>query len=115
MVWGPGSSYNPGRVEVQNWHEAKSSGRQSGLIELNGVRIWAIPFGESGNSSPRKLPCGVIVKDPTEEQRSRAPSHLPARFELPDNPGIFVPFSGLFQLSTGDLAAVYGAVKEPLG
>jgi hypothetical protein len=40
---------------------------------------------------------------------------FPERFELPDNPGVFVPFSGLFRLSTGDLVAVYGAVKEAVG
>ncbi len=87
----------------------------SSLIELNGVRIWAITFLDGGPSAPRKLPCGVIVRNPTDEQRVRAPSVFPPRFELPDNPGVFVNFSGLFQLMTGDLAAVYGAVKEPLG
>jgi hypothetical protein len=85
------------------------------LIELIGVRIWAISYENRRAMAPRKLPCGVVVKDPTEEQRAGAPSSHPVRFELPNNPGIFVPFSGLFLLPTGNLAAVYGAVQEPLG
>ncbi len=85
------------------------------MIELIGVRIWAIPLGEAGPSRPRKLPCGVLVSLPPEDERDRAASSVPARFELPNNPGVFVPFSGVFRLSTGDLAAVYGAVEEPIG
>ena len=84
------------------------------MIELNGVRIWAIVCGAGPRSAPRKLPCGVIVEHPTPEQRSSVPI-FPDRFELPNHPGLFVPFSGVFQLSTGELAAVYGAVPEPLG
>jgi hypothetical protein len=85
------------------------------LTELIGVRIWAISFEDRRAQAPRKLPCGVVVEDPTEEQRAGAPSSHPVRFEVPDNPGVFVPFSGLFLLPTGNLAAVYGAIQEPLG
>jgi hypothetical protein len=85
------------------------------LIELNGVRIWAISYEDRRAMAPRKLPCGVVVEDPTEEQRAGAPSSHPVRFEIPDKPGIFVAFSGLFLLPTGNLAAVYGAVQERLG
>jgi len=85
------------------------------LIELIGVRIWAIPYRDRRPSAPRKLPCGVVVEEPTRDQRAGAPPNIPDRFELPTNPGVYVGFSGLFWLPTGQLAAVYGGIREPLG
>jgi hypothetical protein len=85
------------------------------MIELNGVRIWAIPYRERRALAPLKLFCGAIVKTPTEAQRSLAPRDLPARIKMPGNPDVSIRFSGLFLLPTGDVAAVYGAVTEPLG
>ena len=85
------------------------------MIELNGVRIWAIPYRERAALAPRKLACGAVVKAPTEEERSHAPEGFPSRIELPGNSEVSIDFSGLFLLPSGDIAAVYGAVQEPLG
>jgi hypothetical protein len=85
------------------------------MIELNGVRIWAIPYRDRRALSPCKLVCGAVVKAPTAAQRARAPSVLPNRIPLPGNPAVFIRFSGVFLLPSGDVAAVYGAVIEPLG
>ena len=85
------------------------------MIELNGVRIWAIPFRERRALTPLKLICGSIVTTPTEAQRRLAPPELPIRIPLPGNPTVSIRYSGLFMLHSGDLAAVYGAVTEPLG
>ena len=85
------------------------------MIELNGVRIWAIPYRERSPLAPRKLSCGAVVKTPTDEERSHAPEGLPARIVMPGNSDVSIDFSGLFLLPSGDVAAVYGAVQEPLG
>jgi hypothetical protein len=85
------------------------------MIELNGVRIWAIPYRERRALSPLKLICGAIVEAPNEAQRSRAPAELPTRIPLPGNPEVSIRYSGLFLLPSGEVAAVYGAVLEPLG
>ena len=85
------------------------------MIELNGVRIWAIPYRDRSALAPRKLSCGAVVKAPTAEERSHAPEGFPARIEMPGNSEVSIKFSGLFLLASGDVAAVYGAVQEPLG
>ena len=85
------------------------------MIELNGVRIWAIPYRDRRALSPCKLVCGAIIKTPTEAQRARAPPVLPSKIPLPGNPEVSIRYSGLFLLPSGDVAAVYGAVIEPLG
>ena len=85
------------------------------MIELNGVRIWAIPYRNRLAMAPRKLSCGAVVKAPSAEERSHAPEELPARIGLPGNPRVSIGFSGIFRLPSGDIAAIYGAVKEPLG
>jgi hypothetical protein len=85
------------------------------MIELNGVRIWAIPYRDRRALSPCKLVCGAVVKAPTEAQQARAPSVVPDRIPLPGNPTVSIRYSGLFLLPSGDVAAVYGAVVEPLG
>jgi hypothetical protein len=85
------------------------------MIELNGVRIWAIPYRDRRALSPCKLFCGTVVEAPTETQRARAPSVVPSRIALPSDPEVSIRYSGLFLLPSGDVAAVYGAVIEPLG
>ena len=85
------------------------------MIELNGVRIWAIPYVDRRATEPRKLPCGVIVDEPSADQRRQASGPFPDRFEIPQRPGVFVKFTGVFQLGTGEVAAIYGAVPEKLG
>jgi hypothetical protein len=85
------------------------------MVELNGVRIWAIPYRERRALSPRKLICGAVVEAPSQAQRSRVPSEVPATIPLPGNPGVLIRYSGLFLLPSGDVAAVYGAVVETLG
>lgn len=85
------------------------------MIELVGLRIWAIPFVAGIASPPRKLACGVIVGEVIGPQEGETPPNLPWRFELPDRPGQFASFSGLFLIEPGQAAAVYGAVAEKLG
>ncbi len=85
------------------------------MIELVGLRIWAIPYVAGLASPPRKLACGMIVGEIIGPARGQTPPDLPWQFELPDRPGQFASFSGLFLIGPGQAAAVYGAVAEKLG
>jgi hypothetical protein len=83
------------------------------MIELSGKKIYAIPYTRRRPLKPIRLPDGSIVEIPTPEQRCHAPEWLTANFERPD--GYFVGLLGVFLLSTGKVAAVYGATQEAIG
>lgn len=97
------------------------------LRERSKAGIFAVPYR---NRRPRKalrLPDGAIVEAPTIAQRGQAPDApddcvLLARDGRPAtihhvNLGLttdFVPFEGVYLISTGDVAAVYGAEAIPI-
>jgi hypothetical protein len=83
------------------------------MIELNGTNIYAVPYSNRRALKPVKLPDGSIVETPTSSQRSQAPKSLPAFFQRPD--GFFIGLFGVYLLSTGSVAAVYGGTTEAIG
>ena len=84
------------------------------MVELNGVRIWAIRF-EGGCVTPaRKLVCGTLARPTSGRCPIRGGIPLD-RLEVPGRPGVSVPWTGWFELATGEVVAVYGAKVEPVG
>ncbi len=84
------------------------------MIELIGVRIWAIRFEGGYATSARKLVCGTLAR-PAPGRCPLQGGVLPERIEVPGRPGVSVPWTGWFELSTGEVVAVYGAKIEPVG
>ena len=80
------------------------------MVELNGVRIWAVGAGDGGR--PRKLACGTLAR-PVDG--GSAPP-LGPRIGLPGRPDVVIDWSGWFALATtGEVVGVYGAVVEAVG
>lgn len=89
------------------------SGRPSGLVELNGVRICALVVAEGRLAPVRRLPCGTLAA-PLD---GSPPGDLdcPNRVEVPGRPGVWVARTGWFRLLGGEVAVIFGAVVEPVG
>jgi hypothetical protein len=101
------------------------------IIELcrrSDVGIFAVPYRAGRPSRAVRIPDGAIVEAPTPDQRCEAPDHPPACFDVAIDGGpatihhvnlglikAFLAYDGVFVLSTGEVASVYGAVAIPLG
>ncbi len=85
------------------------------MVELNGVRIWAVAV-EGGRALPlRKLACGTLAR-PWAGALGSGVIPLPARIEVPGRPEVVVGWTGWFRLvATGEVVGVYGAVVERVG
>ena len=90
--------------------------------------IFAVPFRGGRPKRVVRLPDGAIVESPPSERLVEAPSRPEAMLPLAAggepatihhaNLGLVVdyaPFTGVFLLPCGDVAAVYGAEADPLG
>jgi hypothetical protein len=101
------------------------------ILELrpsSDVGIFAVPY-RGGRPSPAvRLPDGSIVERPTPDQRRNAPDRVGACFDVATDGGpasihhinlglikTFLLFQGFYLLSSGDVAAVYGAEANPIG
>jgi len=84
------------------------------VVELNGVRIWAIAFRGGEAAPPRKLACGTLARR-VEGARAVGGPAMPDRLGVPGRPDVSVPWTGWFELAAGELVAVYGAKVEPVG
>lgn len=101
------------------------------IIELrrcSDVGIFAVPY-RGGHPSPAvRLPDGAIVEVPTPDQRRNAPDRVGTCFDVANDGGpatihhvnlglirAFLLFEGFYILSSGDVAAVYGAEAHPIG
>lgn len=87
------------------------------MVELNGVRIWAIGRTAGGQLlAPRKLACGTLA-DRLGPAGAPGPGTAPPPwFEVPGRPDLTVPWVGWFRLAlTGEVVGIYGAVVEPVG
>ena len=101
------------------------------ILELcccSGDGIFAIPYHGGRPHRALRLPDGAIVEAPTPDQRCEAPDRLSGCFEVAvggvpatihhSNLGLikaWIAFEGVYILSSGDVAAVYGARALPLG
>ena len=85
----------------------------TGLVELNGVRICALVVEGDRLAPTRRLACGTLAHPLAGPPAGRfAP---PERVAVPGRPGVLVARTGWFRLLTGEVAAVFGAVVEPIG
>lgn len=87
------------------------------MVELNGVRIWAVAVVGGQVLPPRKLVCGTLARPwaGTGDLPGEA-SSLPGRIRVPGRPELVVGWTGWFELvATGEVLAVYGAVVEWVG
>ena len=87
------------------------------MVELNGVRIWAIGFEGGRALPPRKLVCGTLASPAGPAGSAAILGEAPAaRIGLPGRPDLTIPWVGWFRLAaSGEVVAVYGAVVEPVG
>jgi hypothetical protein len=89
--------------------------------------IFAVPYRGRRPRKALQLPDGAIVETPLRDQRCEAPDELVAVFEVGGggvpatihhaNLGLvvaFLPLSGVYLLSNGDVAAIYGADVVPI-
>jgi len=84
------------------------------VVELNGVRIWAVEFPKGEAMPPRKLVCGTLARR-VEGDRTPLGLVMPDRLAVPSRPDVSVPWTGWFELAAGGVVAVYGAKVEPVG
>jgi len=77
------------------------------VVELNGVRIWAVAERGWPALPARKLVCGTLACPRRPE--------LPERLAVPGRPDLSVSWTGWFELMTGEVVGVYGAMVEPIG
>lgn len=90
--------------------------------------IFAVAYREGRPSKPILIPDGAIVEVPTTHQMRDAPERpegflgirhggSPATVHdwLLGLVGDFLPLAGVFLLSTGEVAAVYGSEAVPIG
>ena len=86
------------------------------MVELNGVRIWARVMAGGRLAEPRKLVCGTLAEPLSDAVRLPFDGPLGARLDVPGRPELTIAWTGWFFLvATGEVAAVYGAVVEPVG
>ena len=85
------------------------------MVELNGVRIWAITVAGGQTLPPRKLVCGTLARPLPSGPADPPRLDLPARLVPPGRPDLSLPWNGWFELATGEVAGVYGATVEPIG
>jgi len=87
------------------------------VVELNGVRIWAVAEREWPALPARKLVCGTLARPVAEDQWAIGPRalELPERLAVPGRPDLSVGWTGWFELTTGEVVGVYGAMVEPVG
>jgi hypothetical protein len=97
------------------------------LCRRSDVGIFAVPYRRRRPRRPEQLPDGAIVEVPTPKQRRQAPANLVGYFGVAmdgtpatihdANLGLiktFLVLDGLYILSSGELAAVYGAQAVPI-
>lgn len=90
--------------------------------------IFVVPYRGGRRGKPVRLPDGAIVEEPRPDQRPGAPDRPDGMFPIGSggvaatvhhaNLGLvvgYLPFSGVFLLPSGDVAAVYGAEANPIG
>ena len=83
------------------------------MVELNGVRIWAVA---AGGAAPRKLACGTLARPvPVRPGVAALPPPRGARLAVPGRPDVAVTWTGWFELTTGEVVGVYGAQVEAVG
>ena len=82
------------------------------MVELNGVRIWAVTVEAGGTSPARKLVCGTLAR-PLDDLASRPA--LASRLAVPGRSDLSVVWNGWFELINGEVVGVYGAKVEPVG
>ncbi len=85
------------------------------MVELNGVRIWAIAIEGGQASPPRKLHCGTLAHPVASDLTFRPAPTLPARLTPPGRPDLALAWTGWFELTTGEVVGVYGAQVEAVG
>src|SRR4051794_10686436 len=89
--------------------------------------IHAVPYRGRRRRKPVSLPDGAIVEGTLPDQRGEAPEHPVGYFEVAaggvpatihhENLGLvvaFLPYSGIYLLPSGEVAAVYGAEAVPV-
>jgi hypothetical protein len=90
--------------------------------------IFAVPYRGGRPRHALRLPGGAIVEAPTADQLSGAPERPADCFEVAAGGGPanahhanlglivgFLPLAGVYVLSSGEVAAIYGAEAVPLG
>ena len=98
------------------------------MIELCSAKgCWAIPYRGKRRCKPIRLPDGSIVERPTKElQSANLPKASPAYLEIlaggtgearhgEERVTLFHGLGIIAMLSSGDIAAVYGATPVELG
>jgi hypothetical protein len=102
-----------------------------GFYELRSTSdfgIFAVPYRGGRHRKAFRLPDGAIAERLRPDERCEAPAEVAKLFEVAAggvqatihhaNLGLIVaylPSTGLYLLSSGDVAAVYGAEAEPIG
>jgi hypothetical protein len=90
--------------------------------------IYAVPYRNLRRCKPVRLPDGAIAETPTPDERLEAPDRLADCFEVAAGGGpatihhvnlglvtALLAFEGVYLLSSGEIAAVYGAEVLPIG
>jgi hypothetical protein len=102
----------------------------STILELrsrSGDGIYAVPFRSQRARRAERLTDGLIVENPTPDQRRQAPDRPADVFEVAAGGGAatihhanlglitgFLAFDGVYLLPSGDVAAVYNAEAVPI-
>jgi hypothetical protein len=98
------------------------------LRQRCGTHIYAVPYRDGHRQKFLSLPDGAIVETATPNQRSQAPAFVDNCLGLAPGGGpaslshynlglidSYLALEGVFLMSNGEVAAVYGAEVVPIG
>ena len=69
------------------------------VVELNGVRIWAVAVDGGTLAPPRKLVCGTLARPCVEVEPAVNRPKLADRLAVPGRPDVSVAWTGWFELT----------------
>ncbi|WP_406696801.1 hypothetical protein V5E97_38020 [Singulisphaera sp. Ch08] len=95
------------------------------LLNVRPGRIIAVPHRDDVVGTPYAVPSGCVVEAIRVGSRNGVCADLPPYFALdgrdrpatPETPAdeiSLLPLSGLYRMASGEIAAVYGAVANPI-
>ncbi|WP_165227563.1 hypothetical protein [Aquisphaera insulae] len=89
--------------------------------------IYAVPYRDGKHGRPVRIPDGATVEAPLPDDRCHAPAAPPECLDLAKGGGVatihhevlglidgYLRLTGVFCLSSGEVAAVYGAEAVPI-